>query len=44
MSLGLGLQVVDWEGEGRTSSKHAARIFSKEKTEGPQAVQTILCR
>ena len=37
-------QVVDWEGEGRTSASHAARIFGKEKTSGPQAVQAILCR
>jgi hypothetical protein len=31
-------QVTDWEEGGRTSSRAAARIFSKEVAEGPRQV------
>uniref|UniRef100_A0A061S3N2 Cancer susceptibility candidate protein 1 n=1 Tax=Tetraselmis sp. GSL018 TaxID=582737 RepID=A0A061S3N2_9CHLO len=37
-------EVLDWEAGGRTEEKHAHRIFSKEKEEGPRKVMAIIQR
>ncbi|KAK9833416.1 hypothetical protein WJX81_003325 [Elliptochloris bilobata] len=33
-------EVADWEEGGRTGAEHADRIFSKERTDGPQPATT----